>query len=268
MRSVSIRRTAGLAGLCPRHGQRRLLPRRGADAELAYRPVSLREQPIRRFIPRRDRRAAAQWCVVVRNGIAESEFEPVTATPDATDSSVSASLRPVKAIDVLIEALGVLKGSGRIVKPRRSRAKDRMDPKLHAQANRLGLADQIPFIGHCPGRAPAFTDGRIFVIPSRAESLPYVVLRPQPPDCRSSATNVGGMVGILGPQSAQLIPATISGRWPGPSRRRSTIPSECTGSPQALRTRGAQRILGKHHGRGNLAAYREAIASQKAAQFA
>src|SRR5271168_1159029 len=49
---------------------------------------------------------------VVRNGIAESEFESVTPRPDATDIVCVGELRPVKAIDVLIEALGILQQSG------------------------------------------------------------------------------------------------------------------------------------------------------------
>src|SRR5271168_784144 len=49
---------------------------------------------------------------VVRNGIAESEFEPVTPGPNATDIVCVGELRPVKAIDVLIEALGILQQSG------------------------------------------------------------------------------------------------------------------------------------------------------------
>ena len=52
---------------------------------------------------------------VVRNGIAEAEFEPVAPRSDATDIVCVGELRPVKAIDVLIEALGILKRSGRRV---------------------------------------------------------------------------------------------------------------------------------------------------------
>ena len=43
---------------------------------------------------------------VVRNGIAEAEFEPAVARTDATDIVCVGELRPVKAIDVLIDALG------------------------------------------------------------------------------------------------------------------------------------------------------------------
>ena len=112
---------------------------------------------------------------VVRNGVAEAEFEPVVPRPDATDIVCVGELRPVKAIDVLIEALAILKA----IRPARHRDDRRRRPgqrrSCKAQAERLGIADQVRFIGHCPARH-AFAMGRMLVIPSRAESLPYVVL--------------------------------------------------------------------------------------------
>ncbi len=52
---------------------------------------------------------------VVRNGIAESEFETITPRPDATDIVCVGELRPVKAMDVLIEAIAIMARSGRKV---------------------------------------------------------------------------------------------------------------------------------------------------------
>src|ERR1700733_10422155 len=46
---------------------------------------------------------------VVRNRLAEAEFEPVMPNSDATDIVCVGELRPVKAIDVVIEALALLK---------------------------------------------------------------------------------------------------------------------------------------------------------------
>ena len=52
---------------------------------------------------------------VVRNGIAESEFETIAPRADATDIVCVGELRPVKAMDVLIEAIAIMARSGRKV---------------------------------------------------------------------------------------------------------------------------------------------------------
>src|ERR1700694_2018213 len=41
---------------------------------------------------------------IVRNGVGKAEFEPVAIQPDATDIVCVGELRPVKAIDVLIQS--------------------------------------------------------------------------------------------------------------------------------------------------------------------
>jgi glycosyltransferase involved in cell wall biosynthesis len=52
---------------------------------------------------------------VVHNGVSDAEFEPIAPNADATDIVCLGELRPVKAFDVLIEALALLKASGRRV---------------------------------------------------------------------------------------------------------------------------------------------------------
>ena len=52
---------------------------------------------------------------VFHNGVGDAEFAPVALRADAADIVCVGELRPVKAIDVLIEALALLKRSGRRV---------------------------------------------------------------------------------------------------------------------------------------------------------
>ena len=52
---------------------------------------------------------------VVHNGVGDAEFAPIVPRPDATDIICLGELRPVKAFDVLIEALAILKGNGQRV---------------------------------------------------------------------------------------------------------------------------------------------------------
>ena len=107
-------------------------------------------------------------------------------------------LRPVKAIDVLIRRLASSSDRAAVTATIAGSPEGR---ELQAQAHRWARRDQVRFISHCPARA-AFTMGRMLVIPSRAESLPYVVLeaRRRAPII---ATDVGGVRNLW--TAAQLI---------------------------------------------------------------
>jgi glycosyltransferase involved in cell wall biosynthesis len=142
---------------------------------------------------------------IVRNGVREAEFAPVAPRPDATDLISVGELRSVKAFDVLIEALAALKRSGRRVSA--TIAGDGPDgAQLKELSARLGIADQVRFVGHQPAR-DAFAMGRILVVPSRAESLPYIVLEAAAAGIPIVASRVGGIPEIFGAQSHRLIPA-------------------------------------------------------------
>ncbi len=203
---------------------------------------------------------------VVRNGIAEIEFEPATPEPDATDIVCVGELRPVKAIDVLIEALAILQHSGRRVTATIA-GEGPEAAKLQAQTNRLGLTDQIRFIGHCPARK-AFTLGRMLVIPSRAESLPYVVLEAAAAGLPIIATDVGGVREIFGPRSTQLVPPDDIAALIGAITAALDDPQRLRSGAQALMARVRNEFSVRTMVECNLAAYREAIAARKVAQFA
>ena len=76
---------------------------------------------------------------------------------------------------------------------------------LHAHAHAIGLDDCIEMPGPMPARQ-AFALGRILLVPSRAESLPYVVLEAAGAHMPMIATNVGGIPEIFGPYKDRLIP--------------------------------------------------------------
>jgi glycosyltransferase involved in cell wall biosynthesis len=203
---------------------------------------------------------------VVRNGIAESEFAAVAPGPGATDIVCVGELRPVKAIDVLIDALAALQQSGRRITATIA-GEGPEDEKLKAQTQRLGLADQVQFIGHCPARE-AFAMGRMLVIPSRAESLPYVVLEAAAAGLPIIATNVGGMPEIFGPQTTQLIPADDTAALIGAIAKAVDDPLQMQSAAQALKSRVHSEFSLSTMVECNLAAYREALAERKVGQFA
>ena len=153
----------------------------------------------------------------------------------------------MKAIDVLIEAIAIMARSGRKVTA--TIAGEGPDSqKLRDQAKRLGVDAQIRFIGHCPARK-AFAMGRMLVMPSRAESLPYVALEAVAAGLPIIATDVGGVHEIFGPHSAQLIPpddigALIASHHGGADQAR--------GHPawrRSLRIRVRSEFSLEHHGR-------------------
>ena len=81
---------------------------------------------------------------------------------------------------------------------------DRM--MLAEKAAKLGLAAHVKFPGPMPGRQ-AFELGRVLVVPSRAESMPYVVLEAAAAQLPMIATDVGGIPEIFGPFAGRLGPS-------------------------------------------------------------
>jgi glycosyltransferase involved in cell wall biosynthesis len=203
---------------------------------------------------------------IVRNGVGPAEFDPVAAAPDATDVVCVGELRPVKAIDVLIEALAILKKYGqRVTATIVGEGPD--DAKLKAQVARLGLAGEVRFVGFQPART-AFAMGRMLVIPSRAESLPYIVLEAAAAGMPIIATEVGGVPEIFGPHAADLIPpddvaalvCAMSGALADPGLAHRVA--------LEVRARVRAEFSVNTMVDGGLAAYREALALRKLAQFA
>ena len=141
---------------------------------------------------------------IVQNGISEAEFTPIRPSPDAADFVYVGELRSAKGIDTLIDATAML-----------SRRLERAiklilvgsgpdQEKLEQQARRCGIADQVSFPGAMPARE-AFALGRTLVVPSRAESLPYIVLEAAGAQVPLVATDVGGIGEIFGPYRDRLI---------------------------------------------------------------
>jgi glycosyltransferase involved in cell wall biosynthesis len=141
---------------------------------------------------------------VVLNGVAPEEFVPAMFGPDATDLIYIGELRDIKGVDVLIDAVGLLHNRGRRVTATLVGHGPDGD-KLKAQAERLGVGDAVRILPAMPVRE-ALALGRIMVMCSRAESLPYVVLEAAASAKPLIATNVGGIPEIYGPLTKTLVP--------------------------------------------------------------
>ncbi|HWM46668.1 MAG TPA: glycosyltransferase family 4 protein [Xanthobacteraceae bacterium] len=142
---------------------------------------------------------------VIPNGLRPEEFEPVVQRPDARDLLFLGAFRDLKGIDVLLDAIAALRASGRTIT-----ANLVGQPEGRAvyvdRAAALGISGQVAF--HDPMRArDAFATARAVVVPSRAESMPYVVLEAIAAGMPVIATDVGGIPEIFGSRAGELVPA-------------------------------------------------------------
>lgn len=140
---------------------------------------------------------------VVHNGVGPAEFDAVAPDDDASDLLFVGELRALKGIDVLIEAVSLLRRAGRRVTA--TLVGEGPDAaSLKARARELGLEEDVRFAGVLPARI-AFRRGRLLLVPSRAESLPYIILEAAAASVPLIATDVGGIGEIFGPQASRLI---------------------------------------------------------------
>jgi glycosyltransferase involved in cell wall biosynthesis len=146
---------------------------------------------------------------IVHNGVSRAEFEPVVASADATDLVFMGEMRQLKGIDLLIDAIALLRRDGRNLSA--TLVGDGADREtLLAQVERLGPGPSIRFIPAMQARQ-AQTLGRMMVVPSRVESLPYVVLEAAAAGIPLIATKVGGIPEIYGPLSGALVRSDDAG---------------------------------------------------------
>lgn len=144
------------------------------------------------------------FCRVVHNGISKDEFEPIVPEPNAADIVFIGELRWRKGIDTVLEALARLAAGGWKARAIFYGAGPDREACLD-MAGRLGLSDQVTFPGESRPR-PAFRSGRLLVIPSRQESLPYIVLEAAAARMPTITTSVGGIPEIYGPDAGVLVP--------------------------------------------------------------
>ena len=141
---------------------------------------------------------------LVYNGLRQGEFEPVQLAGDAADFLYVGMMRDLKGPDLFIEALdavgrmhghpvtGVMIGDGDDL------------PRYKERVRQLGLDSQVRFLPPMSARK-AFELGRVIVIPSRAEAMPYVVLEALAAGKAMVATAVGGIPEIFPPRSPALV---------------------------------------------------------------
>ena len=142
---------------------------------------------------------------IVLNGLYPHEFEPRKLVENPTDIVFIGELRAAKGIDTLIKALARLKADGRRVTATIIGGGPD-DALLREMTRDLGIEDQTTFTGPMLG-SEGIRRGRIMVVPSRAESLPYIVLEAVAAQVPLVTTNVGGIPEIVGAGYDWMIPS-------------------------------------------------------------
>jgi len=142
--------------------------------------------------------------VIVPNGLRPDEFEPVVANAERTDFLFIGMLRDLKGPDVFAAALKHLTET-RETPPTALIVGDGPDrDRLVADVENAGLGAHVSFHDPMPARE-AFARARAVVVPSRAESMPYIVLEAIAAGLPLVATDVGGIPEIFGADADALI---------------------------------------------------------------
>jgi len=131
---------------------------------------------------------------IAHNGLWPEEFCAVPLEADATDILFVGELRTLKGVDELLEALAIVNTTGKITATITGSGPD--EDGFRQKATSLGLNDKARFTGALPARE-AFAKGWLMVIPSRAESFPYIVLETIAAHKPLITTNVGGIPEVL-----------------------------------------------------------------------
>ena len=172
---------------------------------------------------------------VVHNGLAKDEFVPIAPAPREFDLLFVGELRVLKGVSVLLKALSQLSAEGLTLKTLCvGDGPDRATFVTEAQT--LGLAGRVAFPGAAPARAQ-FARARAIVVPSLAESLPYVVLEAGAAALPVIATNVGGIPEIFGDRRDRLVPAGDAAALAAAIRRVIEHPQDALRDAERLRSR-------------------------------
>jgi glycosyltransferase involved in cell wall biosynthesis len=196
----------------------------------------------------------------VFNGVTASEFDPVTLADDATDIVYVGEFRHIKGADLLIDAVARLRADGKQVTL--TLAGDGEETQaLRAQIQRLGLTEAVRFIGHVKARY-GFSKGRLLVVPSRGDSMPYVVIEAAAAGIPMVAAGVGGIPEIFGPYTDALFAPSIVGAMADAIETAIDDPTAALERARSLRERIFTHFSQKSMVEGVLAGYREAFANR------
>ena len=193
----------------------------------------------------------------VFNGVTADEFDPVPKAADATDIVYVGEFRRIKGADLLIDAVARLHAGGKTLTLTLAGDGEEM-PALKAQVERLGLSNSVRFIGHVKARY-GFSMGRLLVVPSRGDFMPYVVIEAGAAGIPMVAAGVGGIPEIFGPGSEALFAPGAVDAMADAIQTALDDPAAALARAKALRERIFMHFSQKSMVDGVLAGYEDAF---------
>jgi glycosyltransferase involved in cell wall biosynthesis len=197
----------------------------------------------------------------VFNGVNDDEFDPIELAADATDTVYVGEFRRIKGADLLIDAVAQLHAAGKPVTLTLA-GDGEESAALKAQIERLGLTDAVRFIGHVKARY-GFAKGRLLVVPSRGDSMPYVVIEAGAAGVPMIAADVGGIPEILERHTDALFAPGIIGTMADAIATAIDTPDATLDRAKTLRERIFSHFSQKAMVQGVVDGYREAFARRE-----
>jgi len=198
----------------------------------------------------------------VFNGVTADEFDPIVKAEDATDVVYVGEFRHIKGADLLVDAVARLRSDGRPVTLTLAGDGEETDA-LKAQIQRLGLGEAVRFIGHVKARY-GFSKGSLLVVPSRGDSMPYVVIEAAAAGIPMVAANVGGIPEIFGSHTGALFAPNIVAAMVDAIETALEDPAAAQERAKSLRERIFLHFSQKAMVAGVLAGYRDALQASRA----
>src|SRR5882757_6927925 len=196
----------------------------------------------------------------VFNGVTAEEFEPVPRADDATDIVYVGEFRRIKGADLLIDAVAKLRADGKPVTLTLGGDGEEFE-RLKDQVKRLSLGNAVRFIGHVKARY-GFSKGSLLVVPSRGDSMPYVVIEAAAAGVPMIAANVGGIPEIFDTHTDALFAPSNIGAMADAIKAALEDPLATAARAERLRERISQYFSQSAMVEGVLAGYRDAFAKR------
>ncbi|MGN8548188.1 glycosyltransferase family 4 protein [Bradyrhizobium sp. 13971] len=196
----------------------------------------------------------------VFNGVTAEEFEPVPRADDATDVAYVGEFRRIKGADLLIDAVAKLRAEGKPVTLTLGGDGEEFE-RLKEQVKRLSLGEAVRFIGHVKARF-GFSKGSLLVVPSRGDSMPYVVIEAGAAGVPMIAADVGGIPEIFDTHTDALFAPSNAGAMADAIKAALDDPAATAARAERLRERISEHFSQSAMVEGVLAGYRDAFAKR------
>jgi glycosyltransferase involved in cell wall biosynthesis len=196
----------------------------------------------------------------VFNGVNADEFDPVVLASDATDIVYVGEFRHIKGADLLIDAVARLRADGKPVTLTLAGDGEEIG-SLEAQVRKHSLAEAVRFIGHVKARY-GFSKGKLLVVPSRGDSMPYVVIEAAAAGVPMVAANVGGIPEIFATHADALFAPNMVGAMADAIEAALDDPAAALARARSLRERIFMHFSQKAMVEGVLAGYSGAFADR------